>query len=247
MFYILSRIFACIASPAFWIVVIFIWAILANSKITRIILSVLAILMVAFFTNTTIYNKAFALWCSDYMADIDTTKHYDYAIIPGGISDIDTVRWRMEYGEASDRIIDCVWLMNKGIVDKMIITGDGSSNRQQHLPFFYDHIKTVYGISANRILIEPKAVNTIENFTRTLELYGNELKGKKILVVNSALYMRRTMLCCRKVDLQCDFYSVDINTSPRSRWETWVPDFGLFYYWMKLMHECIGYMAYIFY
>ena len=129
----------------------------------------------------------------------------------------------------------------------MIITGDGSSNRKLHLPFFYNHMKTVYGINKNRILIEPEAKNTIENFTRTLDLYGDQLKGKKILVINSALYMRRTMLCCRKVGLQCDFYTVDINTSPRARWESAVPNFELFYYWMKLMHECIGYVAYIFY
>lgn len=247
MFYILSRIFACIASPIFYFIIILLWAVFTTNKIKKIVLvTVFAIGFIAT-TNNTLYMKAVLAWCDECLIDIDTTRHYDYAILPGGMTDIDTMRLRIEYCDAADRIIDCAWLMNKGIVDKMIITGDGSSNKDLHLPTFYDHMQTVYNISANRILIEPRAKNTIENFTKTIELFGDSLKNKKVLVINSAVFMRRTMLCCRKTKLECDFYTVDINTAQRPAWEMTLPNLELLEKWRRLIHEWIGYAAYIFY
>ena len=247
MFYILSRFFACTASPLFYIIVLLFWALFTKSKVKKIVLATISAVLIILVTNVRLFNIAAQAWSTNCIIDVDTTKHYDYAILPGGMTDLDTLRNRVEYYEASDRIIDCVWLMKIGVVDTMIITGDGSSNRPMHNHIFLKHMQEVYGISADRIIIETKAQNTIENFTKTIELVGSQIKENRVLVVNSAFYMRRTMLCCQKVGLDCDFYTVDLNTSPRSQWESWVPDFTLFCNWTKLIHEWIGYVAYIFY
>ena len=247
MFYILSRFFACLASPVTYMLIMLIVAACTKRKWLKRGMIAATIILFLTTTNHMIYSKAERLWCGECLVDIDTTKHYDFAIVPGGVTGMDSIRGRVEYGEAADRIIDCAWLMNIGVVDNMIVTGDGASNRASREEPFRQHMKDVYGIDGDRIFIEPDAKNTIENFTLTLERFGTELQGKEILVVNSARYMRRTMLCCRMTGLECDFYTVDINTAGNGSWEDWVPDLGTLDYWMKLIHEWIGYVAYQFY
>lgn len=247
MFYIFSRILACLASPVLYMLVLLIVAVFSSRKWLRISLFVAFVVVFAMSTNRCLYGNAERAWCGDCLLNVDTTKHYDYAIIPGGVTGYDSLRHRVEYGEAGDRIVDCAWLMNIGVVDKMIITGDGASNGAGDSLFFRKHMSDVYGIMSDKILIEPDAKNTIENFTKTLDKFGPELEGKRILVINSAVYMRRTMLCCEKVGLQCDFYAVDINTSLPMEWNDWLPDFGALDKWMKLIHEWIGYVAYLIY
>jgi len=247
MFYILSRLLACLASPVLYLIVILLAALFAKNVRFKAVMIVLFVVLLGVTTNKGVYGRAERAWCGECLVDVDTTSHYDFAIIPGGVTCYDSIRHRVEYGEASDRIVDCAWLMNVGIVDKMIITGDGASNAAGDSLFFRRHMKDVYSIDGDRVLIEPRAKNTIENFTKTLEQFGDQLAGKKILVINSAMYMRRTMLCCDKVGLDCDYYTVDINTSWPSQWEDWIPDFGLLDKWMKLAHEWIGYVAYLLY
>lgn len=247
MFYILSRLFACLASPVLYMLIMLAVAIFTKRKKLKIGMVVATILFFFLSTNHFVYRMAERAWCSDCIIDIDTTQHYDYAIIPGGVTGIDSIRGRVEYGEAADRITDCALLMNMGVVDKMIITGDGASCMTGNPDFFRQHIKALYGIDEDRVLIERRAKNTIENFTLTLEQFGTEMQGKRMLVINSARYMRRTMQCCRMVNLECDFYTVDVNTTVPVNWEEWVPDFGTLDKWMKLAHEWIGYVAYLFY
>lgn len=247
MFYVLSRIFAMLASPVFYMLSLLLVAVYASSRKVRIWCVGMCLILFVFATNHRLYGYAERAWCRGCIVDIDTTKHYDYAIIPGGVTGYDALRGRVEYGEASDRIVDCALLMNMGVIDKMIVTGDGASNMSGDSTFFRKHMERTYGISGERILIEPRAKNTIENFTLTMEQFGEQLDGKRILVINSARYMRRTMLCCRMTGLECDYYTVDINTSKPINWEEWVPDLGTLDHWMKLAHEWIGYVAYQFY
>lgn len=222
-------------------------AVFTGRRVLRVVMLVMFFAMFLATTNRGLYGKAERMWCGECLIDIDTTQRYDYAIVPGGVTSYDSVRGRVEYGEAGDRLVDCAWLMNLGVVDKVIVTGDGGSNGTGDSLFFRKHMKEVYGIDGDRVLIEPEAKNTIENFTKTQAKFGKEIEGKRVLVINSALYMRRTMLCCRKVELECDYYTVDIDPSLPGGWEDNVPDMAVLNKWMKLAHEWIGYVAYLFY
>ncbi|MCQ2203629.1 MAG: YdcF family protein [Bacteroidales bacterium] len=245
MFYILSRLLACLASPILYILAMLGIALYTRKKGLRIGMVVGAVVLFLLSTNRPLFFAANKAWCDGCVWNIDTTQHYDYAILPGGMTGVDTLRWRVEYGEAADRIVDCAWLMNIGVVDKMIVTGDGASCMSGDTTFFRRHMQEVYGISPERVLIERRAKNTMENFILTIEQFGDQMAGKKILVINSARYMRRTMLCCETVGLECDYYTVDINTTVPLNWEEWVPNFNTLDEWMKLAHEWIGYVAYM--
>lgn len=244
MFYILSRLFACTASPVLYIAALLIVAVWVRNVMLKRICFWSAIAFLLVFTNTPLYNAAERAWVGDYLFEIDTTKHYDYAILPGGFTAMDVSRERVEYGEAGDRMVDCAVLYNKGVVDKIIISGDGVTCMTGKPERFMRHVGEAYGIDSTDIIIEREAKNTMENFTKTIELMGDKLTGKKILVINSGGYMKRTVLCCEKVGLECDFYTVDFVAKPPVTWENYVPNFNILDKWMKLIHEWIGYVAY---
>lgn len=240
----MSRLFACLASPVLYILALFVWAVISRSARVRKRLLIINGVLLLFFTNNWIYYSAEQLWLSGNIHVADTTRHYDYALIPGGMTGYDTPRQRIEYGEAGDRLVSCAELYRKGLIDKIIITGDGASDETGDVGVFLRHMNDVYGIDSTRIIIETAARNTMQNFTNVIALMGNELHESKVLVINSGIFMRRTKLCCRKVGLAADFYTTDFNVEPKRGWEDFVPNFHLLDRWMYLGHELIGYIAY---
>lgn len=248
MFFVLSRIFACLASPLVYIIALFVWAVLSSNARTRRRLLIANAVLIVVFTNPWIYYGAEQLWLRGSICEADTTQHYDYALIPGGMTSYDSPRQRVEYGEAGDRIVSCAELYHKGLIDKIIITGDGASDFTGDRSVFLRHMELVYGIDSTRFVIETEARNTMQNFTNVIALMGNELTDKKILVINSGVFMPRTQLCCRKVGLAADYYTTDYKVPPKTPlWENLIPNFHLFDNWMSLGHELIGYAAYYVY
>lgn len=244
MFYILSRFLACTASPVLYIVALLVVAVWVRRAFVKRLCFWSAVFLLLIFTNTYLYNIAEKAWVSDYIFEVDTTKRYDYAILPGGFTAMDKERERVEYGEAGDRMVDCAVLYNIGIVDKIIISGDGVTCETGKPERFMRHVGEAYGIDSTDVILEREAKNTMENFTKTISLMGDSLEGKRILVINSGVYMRRTVLCCDMVGLECDYYTVDFVSQYPITWETFVPNFNILDKWMKLIHEWIGCVAY---
>ena len=245
MFYILSRFLAVLASPWLYMIALLVTAFCLKNKRWRLMLLMVDAFLLLFFTSPIIYNKAVVAWTSGYVYELKPGKHYEYALLPGGFTSYDKVRKRVEYGTAVDRMVDAVRFYKAGIVRKIIVTGDGASCvAGGDMPAFLDHMEKVWGVRRQDVVIEPRAVNTFQNFSLTLRQMGGRLKGDSTLVINSAVYMRRTVQCCEQLDFHPDFYTTDINTSPYIGWEQWVPDFHTPDDWMKLIHEWIGCVAY---
>lgn len=244
MFFFLSRLFACLASPVVYLLAILVIATITKKQHLRKALLISDIILILLFTNNYIYYIAEQAWNDGNIHEIDTTKHYDYAIIPGGMTNYEIDRQRIEYGEAAERIIDCAAFYKRGIIDKIIISGDGASNSTGDARVFLEHLHLVYDIDSTDVIIETAARNTIQNFSNIIDLMGDDLVGKKIVIINSGNFMRRTKLCCRKFGLTCDYYTTDYRLRPRDSWESWIPNFHLLDDWMDLAHEWIGYVVY---
>lgn len=174
---------------------------------------------------------------------LDTTKHYNYAFVPGGITSYDNVSKTVEYGEAVERLLVSYMFLKEGIVDTVIISGDGAPTHAREQ--FMKETMLTFGVDTSKILIEPDALNTYQNFDLTVKQVGLENMNARTLVVNSGMYMRRTILCSRLVGLDADFYIVDHNFSPEgSSWTDYVPSPPTLEEWLKLFHELIGYVSY---
>lgn len=95
------------------------------------------------FSNGMLYQVALNTWTTDYLNMPDSTKIYQYALLPGGFSSYDKNRKRTEYGFAVDRIVDAAAFYKRGIVKKLVITGDGASCCDRNPKAFIKHLNEV--------------------------------------------------------------------------------------------------------
>lgn len=245
MFYVLSRFLACLASPVLYIVI---WAIAAaffKRRIIRFSLAAISFILLLIFTNSAIYYSAMRSWCSCCNFEIDTTAHYKYLLIPGGFAGYDSLHHVIEYGDPVDRIVYASELYKAGIVEKIIISGDATNATSEAETVFKTQMQRLCGIPAADFIMEPNARNTFENIELTKAMLADSLQGKKVLIVNSAVYMRRTMLCCELADFQADFLTCDYKDYVIPElWQRHIPEFHMLDSWMRLIHEWIGYAAY---
>ncbi len=243
MFYILSRIFAATASPWLYILILFTLACFLKNRKARKGCFIGAWVTLFVFSNGMLYQIALNAWTKDYLNMPDTTRTYQYALLPGGFSSYDTNRKRTEYGFAVDRLVDAACFYKRGIVRKLVITGDGASCREGNPKAFIKHLDEVWGIRPEDVIIEPDAKNTFQNIKLSLQAV-KDMKSDNTLLINSAIYMKRTLQSCKQLDFHPAYYSTDIDTTVHTNWETWIPDFHVTDEWMRLIHEWIGCAAY---
>lgn len=243
MFYILSRLFACTASPWLYILILLGFACFTARRKVRIGCFSAALALFLFFSNGYIYGLCLSAYVKPYLSDFDTIGHYKYALLPGGFTGYDKTRERTDYGFAVDRQVDAIELYKLGKVEKLVITGDGASGDTGNATVYLQQLERVWGIDSQDVIIEPKALNTFQNIDYSLKLVPDMNSGNTI-VINSAVYMRRTLQSCRQLDFHPAYYATDINTSREWTWQSWIPDFHVTDDWMRLIHEWIGCIAY---
>ena len=244
MFYIFSRLFACLASPWIYILILFVCIIIYKSKTIKRISAISICFLLLLFTNKVLFQKALNIWISPYLQYPDTTYTYKYALLPGGFSSYDENRQRIEYGFAVDRLIDAISFYKQGLVKKLVFSGDGATIKQGNKDFFIQHLHHIWGINPKDIIIEPLAQNTYQNIKYTLNQLS-DMNSKNTLLINSAIYMKRTLQSCKQLNFHPKYYATDINTTIHIyNWETWIPDFHVMDDWMRLIHEWIGCVAY---
>ena len=245
MFFILSRLFAFTASPWFYILTFLgIGYIAYTNRIKTICLS-FSIILFFFFSNSYIYHSCLNSYTSPYISNFDTIKQYKYALLPGGITDYDHVRKRVEYGFAVDRLIDAVELYKSKKVEKLVFSGDGASIKSGNLEKFLLHMEVLWDIRKDDIIIEPTARNTFENIKYSLKLLP-DMNNKNTIIINSAIYMKRTLQSCHQLGFYPAYYATDIKININNDWQNWIPDIHVMDNWMKLIHEWIGCIAYKF-
>ena len=243
MFYILSRIFACTASPWLYIIILLIAGYLTkNNKIKTICFS-LSLFFFFFFSNRVIYQACLNSYTKPYISEFKSISHYRYALLPGGFTDYDHYRKRVEYGFAVDRMVDAIELYKQGKVEKLVFSGDGASTYSGNKDKFLKQLENIWGVSAADVIIEPNAKNTFQNIEMSLILLP-DMRNEKTIVINSAIYMKRTLQSCKQLDFYPAYYATDITIKREYSWTDCIPDFHVMDDWMKLIHEWIGCVAY---
>ena len=127
-------------------------------------------------------------------------------------------------GFAADRQVDAIELYKLGKVEKLVVTGDGASCKDGNVEVYLDQLERVWGVNREDVIIEPEALNTFQNIDYSLKLVP-DMRSENTIVVNSAIYMRRTLLSCRKLDFYPAYYATDVNLS--RKWTLAVVDSGL--------------------
>ena len=178
-----------------------------------------------------------------FIGCLHSIGHYKYALLPGGFTGYDKIRERTDYGFAADRQVDAIELYKSGKVEKLVVTGDGTSGEEGNAEVYLEQLEKVWGVNRKDVIIEPKALNTFQNIDYTLKLVP-DMRSENTIIINSAIYMRRTLLSCRKRNFHPAYYATDVNISRKWTWQSWIPDFHVMDDWMRLIHEGIGMIAY---
>ncbi len=243
MFYILSRIFACTASPWLYILILLGFACFTSKRKVRISCFSAVMVLFLFFSNGYFYGLCLSAYVKPYITDFNAIGHYKYALLPGGFTGYDKWRERTDYGFAADRQVDAIELYKLGKVEKLVVTGDGASCKDGNVEVYLNQLERVWGVNRRDVIIEPEALNTFQNIDYSLKLVP-DMRSENTIVVNSAIYMRRTLLSCQKLDFNPAYYATDVNLSREWTWQSWIPDFHVMDEWMRLIHEWIGIIAY---
>ena len=242
MFYVLSRFAAWLASPVLYIAIFLLISIWSRSKVLKTVFCTTGLLLMFLFSMQPFYLRTANSWIPEETLSLDSTKHYTYCLLPGGFSGLDTISRMIDYGDACDRLTNAVGLLKAGIVDTLVITGDGAVNKCREC--FMAHLEEVFGIDTTHVMVEHKAKNTYQNFTNTIDMIGLEKLSGHTIVINSAMYMRRSILCADLVELDADFFSVDYSRTYSMGWADYVPQPTMYDKWLRLLHEIVGYWAY---
>lgn len=245
MFFVLSRIFSYVSSPWLYILAALTAAVFMKRKRARIFAVATAALIFVIFTNIPLYHAAERAWLSDVTIQPDMDKTYTYGIVEGGYSEYDSVRKRLEFHEAADRIIDAVMLYHRGTIRNIVISGDGSiadngGNKEVTLEYL-----TAWGVLPQHVIFETEARNTKEHPAKISELLGEQVKGEPVLVITSAIHLKRSVYVFEQAGYTAvDGYGVDLTIFHGSKWTEWLPDINLPTKWYWLLHEWIGNLVY---
>lgn len=196
-----------------------------------------------FFSNGYLFSLCYSGYVSPYIYDFNSIGYYKYALIPGGFTGYDMTRERTDYGFAADRQIDAIELYKLGKVKKLVVTGDGASCSYGNVDVYLDQLERVWGVNREDVIIEPDALNTFQNIDYSLKLV-EDMNSENTIVVNSAIYMKRTLYSCEKLNFHPAYYATDVTISRRWTWQSLIPDFHVMDEWMRLIHEWIGMVAY---
>ncbi len=199
------------------------------------------------FTNPFISNFAFKLLEGE---PVPYPSHkYSTAIVLTGMLNIDkTPHDRIYMGAAADRFYQALELYDKGLVEKILITGSHGIIIGDY-PAEATLLKKAYlhaGVKEDDLILETESRNTYENalFTKAL-IKKKNLKGPFILIT-SAFHMPRSSGCFEKQGIKTDYFPVHFITSDTHYTldQLIIPSADALQKWNILIHESIGLLAY---
>ena len=171
----------------------------------------------------------------------------DGIIIAGGVLDpiLSYRRQQPSFGGSVERIIEAARIGTNHPNAKIIFSG-GSGNlfrqekKEAHfvLPFLNQ-----LGISSERVFLEDKARNTVENATLTHKLVSPK-ENEVWLLVTSAFHMPRAMGTYRKAGWKIRAYPVDFITSPNFEWNVSLNIGAGLNKFSGALKECLGLLFY---
>lgn len=247
MFYIVSKLIGgFLTSPVCYIIVLLLLALKCRNRKRRIASIVLAFAVFFLCTDRALYNTAVASWSAPYLHAYDKNKTYRYGIILGGFASYDRVSNRIEFNQAADRWLDGVLLYKQGKIEKIVIASDGSVTSYQgkgNPALMISYLKEL-GVSPRDVILERRALNTRQNALFTLPLLEKNVKASDCLLITSAAHMRRALATFKKEGFAPVPYVTDIQLTPVTGWEDWLPDLQLLCEWQALIHEWLGSIAY---
>lgn len=248
MFFILSKVLDFLLMPLVWVFLVLLYAVFCKKPAKKRKAIYTGLLMLFFFSNSFIANKAFQAWEGEPLS-LSSLKDYHTAIVLTGVAENRKGHTdRVFFGRGADRVLHTVQLYKLGKVEKILISGGSGALSGKRIAEA-DQLRLVFrycGILDSDIILENQSRNTKESSRYTKSLIDSLGIPGEFLLVTSAFHMPRSMGCFEKAGIKVDAYPVDFYSNDReSNLETFiVPSVGALEKWTILIHEIIGYWVY---
>jgi uncharacterized SAM-binding protein YcdF (DUF218 family) len=248
MFFYISKILGYFINPLAWIIILFFLVLIIKSQVAKKRLGIAGFALLLFFTNPFIGDEAIRCWerPDNFLPD---SAGYEYGVLLGGdIVTLENSTGKLIFRSGADRFMQTLDLYNKGTVEKIIISG-GSG----HL-IYSDRIESLYlskfllqlGFPSNDMLFEGNSRNTYENAVYTHKLLTDNSSNDTIVLITSALHMKRAAKCFSNQGLYVVEYPTSRIVGKRlyNLDHLLIPSIMTLKNWDLLIHEVIGYWVY---
>lgn len=248
MFFYLSKLTYFIVMPITWLFVLLFLAYKTDNKRRRkryliTILCLLIILSNPWISNSILKSYEYA------PINMNSLKPTNLGVILTGVTKrLESGDNRVYFSKGADRVIHAVYLYNRGIIKKILVSGGSGSFFSDNERKESEKIKWALiemGVSENDILIETKSRNTRENALFSAEIVKKEFPNEVPILITSAFHMRRSVGCFNKAGIKVVPLPVDYFTKhTRTDIKDFIPNGGVIGLWSLLVHECLGLVVY---
>lgn len=248
----LSLLAFLVTTPLTFILLPLIIAWFLKNRTAKRVLYGITIVLTLVFTNTLLLKTAEEHWYKAYDRSLPEGKTYKYGIVLGGYSFWDWERNRPEFSGIADRLTEGIRLYKCGRIEKLVLASDGSiiqskdgkglqGNPQGMMKYLNE-----LGIPKEDIIMETFANNTRENVTFTKELLGKEINTAPVVIITSAVHMKRSVSAFQAEGIYPDCYITDTWVNVKGQRVNFLPSVGTLSQWPELLHEWVGYVVYKF-
>ncbi len=248
MFFIISKITAFLLSPLTFVCVLFLCGIMTKNAMRSRRFFIAAFIFFMFFTNSAIIDELIRWW-EEPMITLDKGQHYDAGIVLcGGMVNIDNDYDRLIFRDNTDRILQAILLYQQGVVKKVIIAGGPGSLVYKDV-IEANLIKRYWleiGLPESDIIIDSTSHNTHENAVNCVSIINKTCKQAHILLITSALHMKRATACFNNEGQCVTMYSVGKIAGKRHTDIGYylIPETEAITRWENYIHEVLGYFSY---
>lgn len=208
---------------------------------------IISFLLLLIFTNPFLGDEAMRAW-ERPIAEKKNAGISAGILLGGDIVTYDRPSDRVIFRSGSDRLLQSVDLYKNGTIKKIIISG-GSGHliyKDRTEAAFVKKYLIGIGIDNSDILVENTSKNTFDNAKFTARLLEKNNISDSVLLITSALHMRRASACFEKQSIPVIEYPTSKITGPRLKnfEHLFIPSIKTLENWNLLIHEIIGFGVY---
>lgn len=208
-------------------------------------------ILFAVFTNPWLQSYVdYKVTASMPTSTLKQNKKYRAAIVMGGFGGINKENGQLVYsGPRAARLWEAVRLYKSGIVEYIIITGDGSSqideNGETSAPLFLKYMAEA-GVPKEAFILEQHALNTKQNAEFTARILRQRgFPGGDCVLITTGSHMQRSLDAFARNGVHPDYLMVEVHPKPENfshralypRWDAAVQ-------WERIFNEWIGNIVY---
>jgi uncharacterized SAM-binding protein YcdF (DUF218 family) len=246
--FVLLKLLLYLFKPLIWIILLFIYALLSKNQHRKKLAIRVTFGLLLFFTNPFIIQQLMARY-EVAPVKLAPSQTFNAGIVLGGMVSYDASKDEGHFNNVSDRFIQTALLYKQGHIRNIIVAaGNGyiTKNNFSEAAYIKQHLVQL-GIPGERIFLDVKSRNTLENAKYTKQLADSTNLAGPYLLISSAMHLRRAEKVFRKMGIEPTLYPCNFLAQERGNnllEDFLLPSSDAFQKWDNLIKELAGTLAY---